>query len=78
MQTLQVPEVMKAANGGGGNTNIVMQCYQQLHSLLGEVDSGTVASAMLTVDQAATTASTLKGLSSGIFCNTVTIVQVDH
>ena len=65
MQTQQVSEIVKAAGKGGCCTGIAMQCYQQLHTMLGEVDTGTVVetSALLTVDQAATTAATLKGRS---------------
>ena len=67
MQIVQVSEVMKAARKGPANANIAMQCFQQLHALLGEADScdcDTVAemSAMLTLNQAATTASTSNGM----------------
>ena len=65
MQTQQVSEVVKAAGKGSCCVGIAMQCYQQLHTMLGDVDTGTVTetSAMLTMDQAATTAATLKGQS---------------
>ena len=65
MQTQQVSEVMKAAGKGGCCADIAMQCYQKLHTMLEDVDTGTEAEtpAMLTMDQAATSAATLKGSS---------------
>ena len=68
MQTVQVSEEMKAARKGAATAGIAMQCFQQLHALLGEAadscdcDTVTEMSAMLTLKQAATTASTLKGM----------------
>ena len=65
MQTQQASEVMKAAGKGGCCACIAMQCYQQLHTMLEDVDTGTATDTpvMLTLDQAATTAATLKGRS---------------
>ena len=65
MQTQQVSEIMRAATTGGCNASMAMQCYQQLHTLLADVDTDTVTetSAMLTMNQAASTAATLKGMS---------------
>lgn len=63
MQTQQVSEIMKAARQDGCSAGIAMQCYQQLYTMLGDVDTGSVAdtSAVLTVHRAATTAATMKG-----------------
>lgn len=70
LQILQVSEVMEAAGKGAGNSSIAMQCFQQLHTILGEADSSDCDAvtekeipAMLTLSQAVTTASTLKGMS---------------
>lgn len=65
MQTQQVSEIMKAARRDGCSASIAMQCYQQLYTMLGDVDTGSVAEtcAVLTMHQAATTAATLKGRS---------------
>ena len=65
MQTQQVSDIMKAAGKKNGCCAVIaMQCYQQLHTMLGDVVTGTVTetSAMLTVDKAAA-AAVLKGMS---------------
>ena len=59
MQVDAVADIMSTA--ASGNANLLQQCYQSLHAIIGAVDGPCHEAAQVTAEQAEALAGTLKG-----------------